>query len=147
MVNQPFQCKGVVEGQLVNDIVVDTGCSRTLVRSDLLGEKMFEGETVTIQCVHGNVVTYPLTRIELEVKGRALTVKAAVSDTLPQSVLLGTDVHVPDLSELLKAERHEKALMVVSHSQTKRAEINQTEQAELKKIEEVTATSSRKGDS
>ena len=36
--NGSFQCKlkGVVEGQLVNDIVLDTGCYRTLVRSDLL---------------------------------------------------------------------------------------------------------------
>ena len=60
MVNQPFQCKGVVEGQLVNDIVLDTGCSRTLVRSDLLGERKFEEETITVQCAHGDVVTYPL---------------------------------------------------------------------------------------
>ena len=51
MVNQPFQCKGVVEGQLVNDIVLDTGCSRTLVRSDLSGEKKFEEETITVQYV------------------------------------------------------------------------------------------------
>ena len=97
MVNQPFQCKWVVEGLLVNDIVLDTGCSRTLVRSDLLGEKKFGEETITVQYAHGDVVTYPLAKVELEVEGRALTVKAAVSDTLPQSVLLGTDV--PDLSE------------------------------------------------
>ena len=142
MVNQPFQCKAVVEGQLVNDIVLDTGCSRTLVRSNLLGEKKFEGETVTVQCTNGDLVTYPLVRVELEVNGRALTVKAAVSDTLAQSVLLGTDV--TDLSELLKAERHEKAFMAVTHSQIKRAETNRTEQAALEKIEEVTATPSQK---
>ena len=68
--------------------------------------------------------------------------KAAVPYTLPQSALLGTDV--PDLSELLKAERHEKAPMVVTRNQTKRAEINQTEQAELEKIEELTTTSSQR---
>ena len=55
--------------------------------------------------------------------------KAAVSDTLPQSVLLGTDV--PDLSKLLRAEGQEQALTVVTCSQTKRAEINRTEQTEL----------------
>ena len=110
------------------------------MRSDLLEEKKFE-ETITVQCAHGDVVTYPLAKVELEVKGRALTVKAAVSDTLPQSVLLGTDV--PDLSELLRAERQEKVLMVVTRSQTKRAEINRTEQAELEKIE-VTTTPSRR---
>ena len=37
--NRP--CKETVEGQLVNDIVLDTGCSRTLVRSDLLRDKDF----------------------------------------------------------------------------------------------------------
>ena len=54
---------------------------------------------------------------------------------------MGTDV--TDLSELLKAERHKKALMALIHSQTKRAEINRTKQAELEKIE-VTATPSRR---
>ena len=120
-VNQLFRCEGVVEGQLVNDIVLDTGCSRTLVRSDLLGEEnLRQGKTITVQCAHGDVVTYPLASVELEVQGRALTVEAAVSDTLPQSVLLGTDV--PDLSELLKAERQEKALMVVTRSQAQKAQ-------------------------
>ena len=51
-------------------------------------------------------------------EGRALTVEVAVSDTLPQSVLLGTNV--PDLSELLKAERWGKALMVVTRSQARK---------------------------
>ena len=69
---------------------------------------------MTVQCAHGGVVTYPLARVKLEVKGRASIVEAAVSDTLPRSVLLGTDV--PDLSELLKAERRGKALTVVTHS-------------------------------
>ena len=36
VVRQTF-CKGFVEGQFVNDIVLDTGWSRTLVRSDLVG--------------------------------------------------------------------------------------------------------------
>ena len=90
------------------------------MRSDLLREKDFsQGETVTtVQCAYGDVVTYPLARVELEVEGRALTVEAVVSDTLPQSVLLGTDV--PYLSELLKAERWGKALMVVTHSQARK---------------------------
>ena len=45
-VNQPFRCKGIVESQLVNDIVLDTGCSRTLVRSDLLREKTLVKENM-----------------------------------------------------------------------------------------------------
>ena len=89
------------------------------MRSDLLREKDFsQGDTVTVQCAHGDVVTYPLARVELEVEGRVLTVEAAVSDTLSQLVLLGTNVK--DLSELLKAERRRKALMVVTRSQARK---------------------------
>ena len=119
LVHQPFQCKGVVEGQFVNDIVLDTGCLRTLVRSDLVEEQNRKhGETVTIQCAHGDAVSYPLASVELEVQGNVLTVEAAVSDKLPSSVLLGTDV--PNLFELLQSKQDGKALMVVTRSQAKR---------------------------
>ena len=99
------------------------------MRSDLLREKDFsQEETVTVQRAHGDVVMYPLARVELEVKGRALTVEAAVSDTLPQSVLLGTDVS--DLSELLRTERQGKALMVVTRSHTQKDNISDSVQRE-----------------
>ena len=38
--------------------------------------------------VHTDTVLYPLARISLEVEGRAIDVEAAISDTLPMSVLL-----------------------------------------------------------
>ena len=44
----------IVEGREVADILLDTGCSRTLVRRDLVNEeKMLEGEEVKILCTHG----------------------------------------------------------------------------------------------
>ena len=102
--NHPFWCEGVVEGQFVNDIVLDTGFSRTLVRSDLVGkENCKPGEKVTVQCAHGDIVTYPISSVELEVQRRVLSVETAVSDQLPLSVLLGTDA--PGLSELLQLNR------------------------------------------
>ena len=103
---------------------MDTGCSRTLVRSDLIGEENCEPrEKVTVQCGHGDIMTYPIASVELEVQGRALTVEAAVSDQLPSSVLLGTDV--PGLSELLQLKRENTALMAVTCSQTKRLQANE----------------------
>ena len=36
LVKHHFCCKGFVEGQFVDDTVLDTGCSRMLVRSDLV---------------------------------------------------------------------------------------------------------------
>ena len=73
----------------MSDIILDTGCTRTLVHRN-----------VVIQCAHGDAVAYPLANVKLEVQGVTVTVEAAVSETLPQSVLLGTDV--PELLSLLK---------------------------------------------
>lgn len=62
-------------------MILDTGCSRTLVRSDLVGMQNLKlGETITVQRVHG---TYPLASVGIEVQGRALTVEVVVSETLP----------------------------------------------------------------
>ena len=58
---------------------------------------------MVIQCAHGNAVAYPLANVDLEVQGVTVTVETAVSETLPQSVLLGTDV--PELLSLLKEDK------------------------------------------
>ena len=113
------KCEGVVDSKFVSDIVLDTGCTRTLVHRDLVSEeKLMKGESVTIQCAHGDAVAYPLANVELEVEGEAVTVEAAVSETLPQSVLLGT--YVPKLLSLLRVREGGKALMVVTRSQAQR---------------------------
>ena len=60
-----------------------TGCSRTVVRSDLVDKKeIVDGEFITIQCAYSDKVSYPLSLVELQVEGRPVTVEAAVSDTL-----------------------------------------------------------------
>ena len=62
----PDLAKGVrrrrlVEGQEVQDILLDTGCTRTMVHVDLVPpEKFLEGDTVIIKCADGDVVLYPL---------------------------------------------------------------------------------------
>ena len=93
-----------------------------MVRSDLIDKKkIVDGETITIQCAHGDTVVYPIAEVELQVEGRLITVEAAVSDSLPRSVLLGNDVL--EMSELLEQKttsKHKgKALMVVTHRQAK----------------------------
>ena len=68
---------------------------------------------------------YPLVAIELDIQGKLVLVNAAVSDTLPQSVLVGTEI--PGLLEMLqtrsstkeeKEEPLEKALVVMTRSCT-----------------------------
>ena len=111
------QRSGQVEGKPVRDILLDTGCSRTIVRKELVPEsKMCGRETTTIKCAHGDTVTYPLAEIELEIGDVSIVVEAAVSETLPMSVLLGTDV--PVLANLLKGRR-ERAFAVVTRAQAR----------------------------
>ena len=94
---------GLVEGKKVNKILLDTGCSRTMIhKSWVPPHKLKEGEAVTIRCAHGDTVLYPLADVNMEVDGLPITVEAAVSETLPTAVLLGTDV--PQLTELLRGQ-------------------------------------------
>ena len=96
--------RGTVEGTKVQDIILDTGCSRTLVRKDLVPpSKWLEERAVVIKCAHGDAVMYPLASVDLMVDGTAVNVEAALSDTLPAAVLLGRDV--PELHRLLQEPR------------------------------------------
>ena len=93
-----------MEGKKVKDILLDTGCSRTLIHKDLVpASKIQEDEAVC-----------ELTLISLEVGGHLIEVEAAVSDSLPMSVLLGTDT--PELSKLLMEDsnRNEEEAFAVT---------------------------------
>ena len=122
-------CQGVVNGFLIDDLLLDTGCSKTIVRRDLVGEERWlEGESTIIKCAHSNAIAYPLATIELEIQGKPELVDAAVSDTLLQSALVGTDV--PGLLGMLQGssteEPLEKPLMVTTRSHTQRQPAEET---------------------
>ena len=110
---------GFVEGESVNDILVDSGCARTMVHEKLVPEgKVKEGEAVAMQCVHGDTVLYPVAEISLEVDGKQHVVEAAVSSTLPLSVCLGTDI--PGWASMLADKKEvskEKAFAVTTRAQ------------------------------
>ena len=92
--------RGTVNGQEVGNIVLDTGCSQTMVHSRLVqSDKLLEEEGVVVRCVHGDSVFYPLISVTISLEGHLIRTVAAVSDTLPASVLLGTDVR--ELGQLL----------------------------------------------
>ena len=80
--------------------MLDTGCSRTMVRGNLVpGEKLLEGRCAVVCCAHGDTVVYPMAQICLEVDGHKINTAVAVSNTLPMAVLLSKDV--PELLTLL----------------------------------------------
>ena len=84
-----------------------------------------EGESIIVQCAHGDAIAYPLAAMELEVQGKSVMVNAALPGTLPQSILVGTDI--PGLLEILqtssieeeKEEPLEKAMVVMTKSRTR----------------------------
>ena len=100
---------GIVEGHPVKDILIDTGCSRTMVHEkNVPPGKVLQGEAIAIRCVHGDTVLYPLTLVTVEVAGRGFTMEAAVSRTLPTAVLLGMDV--AELAEILGEDLKESRI-------------------------------------
>ena len=128
---------GYVGEVKVTEILLDTGCTQTMVRKDLiLPEQLIEGEAATIRCVHGDNVLYPLAEVAIEVEGLDLTVRAAISETLPMSVLLGTDV--PQLGQLLHSNPAlvhsrgvEHALITTRAQAKKRAEENESQKGRV----------------
>ena len=127
---------GLVVKTRVKDIVLDTGCTRTMVRRDLVPEdKLLEGEAVAVWCAHGDTVLYPLAEVEMELGGDRMAVTAAVADRLPVSVLVAVDV--PVLGKLLHGEREvmhshgvEEALVVTTRSRTRQEEREELEMAQ-----------------
>ena len=57
---------------MVNDILLDAGSSKTLVKSDLVDKKKLLEEAITILFAHGDTVLYPLAQVELQVEGKLL---------------------------------------------------------------------------
>ena len=110
-----------------------------MVRQELVPPwKIIEGDVATIRCAHGDTVLYPLANVNMEIDGRAFVVEAAVSATLPVSVLLGGDV--PELKLLIGDNRQKKStdsedvMVVVTRAQAKRQEILRRESEVLSDV-------------
>ena len=61
--------------------MLDTGCSRTMVHSDLVSDgQIREGESAVVRCAHGDTAMYPMADICVELDGYTIDTVAAVSD-------------------------------------------------------------------
>ena len=73
---------GSVEGGAVDNILLDTGCSRTLVHQEWVPRgRMLDREGLAIRCVHGDTVLYPITLLQDVVGMRTMEVRGAVDCT------------------------------------------------------------------
>lgn len=83
-------------------LLLDTGCSRTMARQSLAPEEKSRRTGCHYPMCSWRCSTVPSgCDVELEVEGAKVQVQAAISEKLPVSVLLGTDV--PVLGKLLEA--------------------------------------------
>ena len=83
-------------------------------------------EEVMVKCAHGDTALYLLAEVKMELEGMKLNVKAAGSESLQVSFLLGTDV--AELNRLLRSDhgsaytRVSGEAMVVTRAQAEREE-------------------------
>ena len=124
----PTVIEGEVDGVHVANILVDTGAARTMVHKNLVPEAKLMGQDshVSIRCAHGDSVEYPLARVTVSVRGKPYSLVAAVSESLPVSVLLGRDV--PVLIELLQVAGSAADVLVMTRAQKRQ---HQQAEAEL----------------
>ena len=65
-----LNCNGSEEGQKVKNVLLDTGCSRTMVKRGWVPqERMLEGKMVSVRCAHRDTELYPLADIRTKVDG------------------------------------------------------------------------------
>ena len=118
---------GTVDGKVVSDILLDTGCTRTLIRRDLVPDDRLLDSTIEIQCAHGDCTEYPLAEVDVAVNDEHFEILAGVAERLPTAMLLGGDV--PGLSDLLEKGQTETALVVTTRAAAKRRAKEDAEQA------------------
>lgn len=83
-----------------------------MTRQDLVPEQSKLEGVVAICCAHGDTVQYPLARVQVEIGGQTTEVEAAVSGTLPMSMLLGTDIlNLDDLLVPKSCELHSECTL------------------------------------
>ncbi|CAM4631962.1 unnamed protein product [Lepidochelys olivacea] len=81
--------------------LVDLGYGQTLVRQALFSDPQQTVGEVRIQCIHGDVKSYPTVRVPITVHGVMQLMNVAVASSLAYPVILGRDW--PDFVEVLQS--------------------------------------------
>ena len=104
---------GTINGIYTQDIVADTGASKTLVHKSFVSPTEISNKSITISCAHGDSITYPLAHVKISICKRDIIIQAALVDKLPVAVLLGWDN--PNLMDFVKPHKLTPALAAVTH--------------------------------
>ena len=125
---------GTMNGHRVDDIMLDTGCSKTMVHRHLVSKgELVEGKSSVVRCAHGDSMVYPMANVCIEIDGHKFRTEATVSDNLPVDVLLGTDI--PALGSLIQGRQsHGDAMVATTRSMARKEAL--VEQVNQKRQEE-----------
>ena len=106
-------------------MIVDTGCSRTTVRMDLVSPSKVQENTRDSQITNGEWINCKLAEVELEIEGEKYSTEVAIAEHLAVPVLLGRDLLIdwmiaqclPDkeLREILQ-KRQEQQFVVTTRA-------------------------------
>ena len=124
----PLYFDGKISGKKAQ-MVVDSGCTRTLVNKKFAPENSFTGHLITVLTASGNEVTAPLAKVEIVSRnGRNEEVVGVLND-LPVDCLLGKSSYSKTLSrkDILEQWEHDsnrenceaQQAMVVTRQQAK----------------------------
>lgn len=71
--------------------LVDTGCGQTLIEEGLVSDPEQWGPPVRMQCIHGDVRTYPTAKVKLAIGSHEELCRVGVVPRLAYPVVLGRD--------------------------------------------------------
>ncbi len=104
--------------------LIDTGCTQTLVESELVPELYVSRDApVIVRCVHGEERQYFVTDVYMGIAGQTYLMKVGLAQNLPYPVILGHDF--PALMDLLPLQ--DTCNVVLTRAQSKWNECEEEE--------------------
>ena len=127
-----FICRGNVNKGPLVELRVDSACSRTIVRRDLIPDVLLRPGRAELTVANGTLLKYGLADVILTVGKKDYSLEVAVTEDLPVPVLLGVDLPLlticlpkatkEQLKEALREKEEEEArelVAMVTRSQAK----------------------------
>ncbi|XP_052406338.1 uncharacterized protein LOC127952096 [Carassius gibelio] len=104
--------------------LIDTGCTQTLVESELVPELCASSDApVIVRCVHGEERQYAVTDVYLGIAGQTYLMKVGLAQNLPYPVILGHDF--PALMDLVPFQ--DSCNVVLTRAQSRQNECEKEE--------------------
>lgn len=111
----PFCVRGKINGKSAQ-MVVDSGCTRTLIHKRYVSDSAFTGDKITVLTATGERLSVPIANVEFVSKEGKHVELVGVLDTLPVDCLLGRSSFGKTLSKQDILDQWEKNLSVEDDS-------------------------------